>query len=90
MIVWLHYTGLAVGESIMFDNFYTRISEIIDKHIPKKKLSRRELKLRTKSWITPALKVSICIKNKLYKKYLKLNQYIITQNLNIIGIKSIT
>ena len=27
--------------SIMFDNFYTRISEIIDKHIPKKIIKTR-------------------------------------------------
>ena len=34
-------------------------------------ISRRELKLRSKPWITPALRRSILIKNKLYKKFLK-------------------
>jgi hypothetical protein len=57
--------------SLMFDSFYTKTSEIIDKHLPLKQLSRRELKFETKPWITPAIKVSICFKNRLYKKYLK-------------------
>ena len=57
--------------SDMFDSFYYRISEIIDKHIPIKQVSRRELLFLSKPWITPAIKVSIRIKNKLHNKYLK-------------------
>ena len=57
--------------SNMFDHFYSKISEITDKHIPVKELSRKELKFMSKPWITPAIKVSISVKNKLYKKYLK-------------------
>lgn len=54
----------------MFDIFYKKISEIIDKHAPMKKISKRELKIKSKPWITPAIKKSISIKNNLYKKYL--------------------
>ena len=57
--------------SFMFDTFYDKISQIIDKHIPIKQLSRKELKLKSKPWITPAIKKSISVKNRLYKKYLK-------------------
>ena len=57
--------------SHMFDSLYTKLSEIIDAHIPIKQLSRRELKIKSKPWITPAIKTSIQIKNKLYKKFLK-------------------
>ena len=57
--------------SSMFDSFYTKTSEIIDRHIPIKQLSRRELKFQSKPWITSAIKVLIHAKNKLYKKYLK-------------------
>ena len=57
----------------MFDKFYSEISEIVDRHIPIKQLSRKELKFRSKPWITKALKVSIHIKNKLYEKFLKTN-----------------
>ena len=57
--------------SAMFDSFYSTISEIIDKHIPVKQLSKKELKFQSKNWISPAMKVSIHVKNSLYKKYLK-------------------
>ena len=71
--------------SSMFHSFYDRISVIIDKHIPVKQITRKEFKLNSKPWITPALKQSIQIKNKWHKKILKTKQFIITINLNIIG-----
>ena len=55
----------------LFDSLYTKLSEIIDTHAPVKQISRRELKLRSKPWITSAIRRSILIKNKLYKKFLK-------------------
>ena len=57
--------------SCMFDTFYSKISEIIDIHIPLKQLSKKESKLKTKPWITSAIRTSIKIKNNLYKKFLK-------------------
>ena len=58
--------------SCMFDTFYSKISEFIDLHIPLKQLSKKESKLKTKPWITSAIRTSIKIKkNKLYKKFLK-------------------
>jgi hypothetical protein len=46
---------------ILFDIYY---SQIIDKHIPLKQLSIREMKFASKPWITSGLKVSISMKNK--------------------------
>ena len=58
--------------SDMFCSFYSTIFDIVDKHIPLKQLSKKELKFQSKPWITPAIKVSnVQVKNKLYKKYLK-------------------
>jgi hypothetical protein len=57
--------------SSMFLSFYDRISVIIDKHIPAKLITRKELKLNSKPWIMSALKRSIQIKNKWHKKFLK-------------------
>ena len=37
-----------------------------------KKISKYELKFKTKPWITPALQKSISIKNALFKRYIKL------------------
>ena len=51
--------------SLMFDNFYAKTTEIIDKHIPIKQLSRNEIKLKSKPWITRAIQKSIHVKNKL-------------------------
>lgn len=55
----------------LFNLFYTKVSEIVDKHIPIRQLSQRELKVQSKPWITSAIRKSIQFKNKLYKKYLK-------------------
>ena len=55
--------------SIIFKKFYSRIPEIIDKHIPLKLLSRRELKFSVKPWISPALKKYIQIKNRYHRKF---------------------
>ena len=55
----------------MFKSFYFKISSIINKHIPVKQLSRREVKLKSKPWISKALRKSIQIKNNYYKKYIK-------------------
>ena len=55
----------------MFDSFYNKVSSIIDKHIPIKQLTKRELKIQSKPRITPAIRESIRKKNKLYKRYLK-------------------
>ena len=57
--------------SVMFDLFYSKTSKIIDKHIPVKELSKKELKLKSKPWITKAIRKSINIKNNIYKKFLK-------------------
>ena len=59
--------------SCMFDTFYSKISEFIDIHIQPKQLSKKQSKLKTKPWITSATRNSIKIKNKLYKKFLKIN-----------------
>ena len=55
----------------MFESLYTKLSEIIYAYVPVKKISNNQLKLKSKPWITPAIKNSIQIKNKLYKKFLK-------------------
>jgi len=39
----------------MFDSFYTRISDIIDVHIPLIQLSKRELRMKSKPWITTSV-----------------------------------
>ena len=71
MFDWQLLFGTTSDPSIIFDRFYSSISEVTDQHIPIKQMSRKELKLRSKPWITSAIKKSILVKNKLHKKFLK-------------------
>ena len=48
----------------IFDN-------ILDKHAPFKKLSKKQAKVQSKPWITKGILKSIKVKDKLYKTYLK-------------------
>ena len=57
--------------SQIFESFYSTTSNLIDKYMPLRQLSRRDLKFHYKPWITPAIQTSIKIKNKLYRHYIK-------------------
>ena len=58
-----------VNNSIAF--FLKTFEKILDVHAPYKLLTRNELKLKTKPWITKGILKSISIKNNLYKRYIK-------------------
>ena len=45
--------------NLLFSSFHSHISNIIDKHAPIRKLTKNEMKYRSKPWITPGLKKSI-------------------------------
>ena len=47
------------------------MNNILDKHAPFKKITKYNLKLRAKPWITPALYKSVSIKDKIFKNYIK-------------------
>jgi len=55
----------------VFQNFYLCISELINKHAPLSKLTRKEIKSLSKPWVTPGIKVSIRLKEKFYKRFLE-------------------
>ena len=55
-----------------FDNFHLNINGLLDKHAPFKKVSKYQLKLKTKPWVTAATHKSNLVKNSLFKKYIKL------------------
>ena len=52
---------------LKFECFIDKIKEISDKNIPMKKLSKSQLKLKSKPWITKGILKSIRHKNNLYK-----------------------
>ena len=45
---------------------------LLDKHAPFKKVSKYQLKLKTKPWITAAIHKAVLVKKSLFKKYIKL------------------
>ena len=55
----------------IFESFHKKITEVIDNHVPLRKLSKKECKLQVKPWITNGIRVPIDKKNKIYKEYLK-------------------
>lgn len=54
----------------IYATFLTVSTNIINKFVPLRKLSRREVKFSVKPWITTALRKSINTKNSLYKKFI--------------------
>ena len=68
--------------SDLFNDFYCRLEECVDRHAPIKKLKPKEIKMKTKPWITPELCHTIKTKNKLFERK-KDNQQIIMSNFYI-------
>ena len=54
-----------------FNSFESKLNILIDKYLPLKKLSNREIKHQLKPWISLGIRPSIKRRDKLYKKYLK-------------------
>ena len=70
-INWEDVLPVTDDVNLIFDSFHQKISNVINNHFPIRRLTRREIKIRAKPWITKGLKVSIAIKNRLYKSYIK-------------------
>ena len=51
-----------------FDNFLLNMNGLLDKHTPFKKVSKYQLKLKTKPSITAVIYKTILVKNYLFKK----------------------
>ena len=59
--------------NVIFYSIYDKVIKVIDIYAPIEKISKKETKFNRKPWITTALKISIRIKNILYRKFLKSN-----------------
>ena len=67
---WMTVLGNSEDVNLIFSSFLDKLSELVDKHVPLKKLSKRKVKLLSKPWITKGIRISIKRKNKLYKLYM--------------------
>ena len=54
-----------------FSLLESKVNNIIEKYIPLKKLSKREIKRKQKPWISNEIKNEMRKRNKIYKKFLK-------------------
>ena len=68
---WEEVFPIQADANDIFNSFHAKITEIVDKHVPLKKVSKRQLLLTAKPWITSGIKKSIKTKSYLYKSYLK-------------------
>ena len=59
------------------------MNELLDRYAPNRKLNKYQLNLRAKPWITPAIQKSNLIKNNLSKKYIKLSDPLIKQEVHL-------
>ena len=58
-----------------FDRFYNTLIRIIDKHIPLRKVTKKEYKQRLKPWITNVILKKMKQRDKLFKIYTKLKNH---------------
>ena len=61
-----------------FDYFYSKVTFCVESHVPKKRVTRRGLKLRSKPWIGSKIQKLMYLRHKLFNKANK-NPHIIQQ-----------
>ena len=54
--------------------YYNKIDEIIENYAPLKKLSKKEIKIQAKPWITKGIRISIERRDKILRKHDKPGQ----------------
>ena len=55
----------------IFDSFINKVTAIVDKFAPLKRLSNKQIKNFAKPWVTVGIRKPIQIKNRLYKQYIR-------------------
>ena len=74
VINWEYISNTDLDANTKFNIFYDQISQLINSHVPRRKLSKREIKLSTKPWITKEILAKMQYRDKVYSQVLKCNQ----------------
>ena len=53
---------------VLFNDFYWKLDACVNKHAPLKTLTRKQLQLKAKPWITPMISKLISRRNKIFKR----------------------
>ena len=56
---------------INFNTFYTKLSTMVESHVPTKKMTKKDIKLHSKPWITPKIVKLIKYRDRLKRKMIK-------------------
>ena len=71
-INWENQLSLNLNNpDVSFDNFYEKISSLINHHVPLKMLTRKQIKNSSKPWITSGIRKSIKERDKLLASFIK-------------------
>ena len=62
----LHKHDISID--IKFDYFYETLSNLVDKHVPSKKMTKKDIKLHSKPWITSKIVRLIRYRDRLKRK----------------------
>ena len=54
-----------------FNSFNDTIEKLLDKHMPKRKITKKEFKQKYKHWVTNGILTSIIRRDKLLKKFIR-------------------
>lgn len=73
-LISLLFTIVILNTNGKFDLFYDQIDSVCKKHVPYKRLSKKEVKISSKSWITRQIFAKMKYRDKLYSKLLKSKQ----------------
>ena len=71
-IDWLEIIHLEKEDpNFSFQQYFQTINSLIDKYMPLKKITNKEIKHQAKPWITKEILMAICDRDFLYKKYIR-------------------
>ena len=62
-----------------FNSLEEQLNSLIDKYMPLKKLTKKEIKLKQKPWITKSIRKAIQRREKMYKKFIKAKDVVIKE-----------
>ena len=74
VINWENISNTDLDANTKFNIFYDQISQFINSHVPRRELSKREIKLSNEPWITKEILAKMQYRDKVYSQVLKCNQ----------------
>ena len=66
-----HVTSSHIDTNTSVSNFYFQIEKLLDEMAPVKRLTKKEIGLQQRPWITPDIMTAINERNILYKEFIK-------------------